>query len=190
MWGKYVCVCALMYKKSAFTYKNEYVRHTLNIYAQIIPRPTGLTFAICLFILCKWVFCLPVYMYTMIEEDIRAYRTKLTCGCRPPRGCWESNPGPSARVRDVLNSWATSLASGPTFVEQCFHVFRKEKKMEGPYCMPVMVKNPVMHMVKSKDWKLWVLGETVSASLPYVKGTYPRYHLYMIEGPNLWDNKE
>lgn len=56
--------------------------------------------------------------------------------------------------------------------------YLEKENIEGPYSAPVMVENPIMHMVKSKHCKLWVLGETVSASLPHDQETCPRYYLY------------
>ena len=31
-------------------------------------------------------------------------------GCKPPRGCWEPNPGPLPRVTSALSRWTIPLS--------------------------------------------------------------------------------
>ena len=58
--------------------------------------------SIYLCILCIWVFCLHVHLYT--RRGIRSHGTIVTDGCRLPCEFWELNSGPLKEQPVLLNT--------------------------------------------------------------------------------------
>ena len=86
-----------------------------------------------IFILCVWVFCLHVYVHHVSIAPESA-GTRVTDGCKPPRGCWKLNSDPLEGQPLLLSAepsqiWSDLKVRTRLYVpEKCFSEVTKNVK--------------------------------------------------------------